>query len=225
MTRRIDHTALDYSQWSLTQRLLIRVIRAFFRLVARIDAEGLENFPASGPYLVAVNHLSMMDIPLFYSIGPTRAVCVIADRWKKYPIINGFLLRLCTPIYIARGQGDRRAIVNALKVLRAGGVIGIAPEGTISRTGGLIQANPGFILMATQAPALIVPVVAYGQERAFHFWKKLRRVPIRLRVGPPIELPRGRLRGPQLQDYTDFVMTAIAKMLPPEYRGVYTGAC
>lgn len=53
------------------------------------------------------------------------------------------------------------------------------------------------------------------------YWKRLKRVPIHARIGTLIELPAGNATKKQLQAYTDQVMIAIARLLPPEYRGVY----
>jgi 1-acyl-sn-glycerol-3-phosphate acyltransferase len=77
-------------------------------------------------------------------------------------------------------------------------------------------------VVATLAPAPIVPAAAHGQERAVESWRRLRRVPVRVRVGPPVHLPAGTHSRERLQAYTDELMSTIAAMLPPEYRGVYT---
>ncbi len=42
-----------------------------------------------------------------------------------------------------------------------------------------------------------------------------------MRIGSLIELPPGKVEKEQLQVYTDQVMIELARMLPPEYRGVY----
>jgi hypothetical protein len=46
-------------------------------------------------------------------------------------------------------------------------------------------------------------------------------VPVRVRIGSPIELPEGKAEKEQLQAYTNQIMIALARLLPPEYRGVY----
>ena len=119
------------------------------------------------------------------------------------------------------GETRRGAIPRLLDVLRAGGVVAILPEGTRSPTGALVPAHRGVALLATRSGAPIVPAAAYGQERALAHWRRLRRVPVRVRVGAPIALPPGPHDRRSLQALTDGVMRTVASMLPPDYRGVY----
>jgi 1-acyl-sn-glycerol-3-phosphate acyltransferase len=90
-----------------------------------------------------------------------------------------------------------------------------------SQTGGLGKGQAGVALLAIKAPAPILPIAAYGQEQATKYWKRFRRVPIHIRIGQPIELPSGKANKEQLETYTEQIMVAIARLLPPEYRGVY----
>ena len=108
-----------------------------------------------------------------------------------------------------------------LAVLRSGGALAISPEAYISKTGGLGRGHTGVAYLAIKAVAPIVPIVLYGQERAVRFWLRGRRVPISVRVGPPIDLPPGKLNVSHFHAYTETVMLTLARMLPPEYRGFY----
>lgn len=76
-------------------------------------------------------------------------------------------------------------------MLRAGGLLGVAPEGTRTRTGGLTRGQPGVAYLAAEAPAPIVPVVAYGQERFLQNVWRLRRTHIHVRVGSLITASPG----------------------------------
>ena len=79
-----------------------------------------------------------------------------------------------------------------MSLLRSGGVLAVAPEGKISKTGGLLQGHPGVAHLATRFGAPIVPLVIYGQERTFGYWARLGRPLVRVRIGTAIQLPRGR---------------------------------
>jgi 1-acyl-sn-glycerol-3-phosphate acyltransferase len=61
----------------------------------------------------------------------------------------------------------------------------------------------------------------WGTEQIIGNLKRLRRSTIHIRLGPVIQLPEGRANTAQLEEYTDRLMLTIARMLPPEYRGVY----
>jgi 1-acyl-sn-glycerol-3-phosphate acyltransferase len=223
MPGEIDYTALNYHQWSPSQRLLQKIVRTLLRFFTRVQIEGQENFPTSGPFLLAINHIYFwLDAPLFFSFVPRRTVFFAADRLQRVPFISWFLTQAGNAIYVARGKGDLRAIDQALTVLRAGGVLGIAPEGTRSHSGELLRGYTGIAYLAAQAPAPILPAVAYGQEQAEAHWRRLRRVPVHVRVGSLIEPPSKKASAKQLQAYTDDVMATLAQLLPPQYRGTYT---
>lgn len=221
MAREIDYTGLDYSRWSFPQRLFQGFVRLMARLLTRTEVEGLDNLPATGPCILAPNHLHMFDIPIVFCSVSRRTVVFAADKWQRIPVVGWILSRFGSAIYVARGEADRRALAQALDVLRAGGVLAVAPEGTRSRSGGLGKGHTGIAYLATRAPAPILPVVAFGQEKAFDHWKRLRRVPVKVRFGPLMELPPGKQRMPQLQAYTEQLMLELARLLPPAYRGIY----
>ena len=101
----------------------------------------------------------------------------------------------------------------------------MAPEGKISKTGGLLPGHPGIGHLAAQAAAPIVPLVMYGHERPFHNWLRLRRAPVHVRIGKPIQPPAPRPTSKQLESYRDTIMMGLARMLPPEYQGAYRRMC
>ncbi len=216
-----DYSRLDYRRWTPLQRVLQRIFRLLARLTLRVHVEGLERFPRTGPLIVAPNHIHLFDVPLLFCYLPRRTVVFVADKWKRVPVANWLLGRVGNGIWVRRGAPDRRALRAALQVLRRGGVLGVAPEGTRSRTGGLQPGRPGIAYLATQAPAPILPVALFGQEKAVACWQRLRRPEVHVRFGEPIHLPPGRHRTEELEAYTQEVMLALARLLPPEYRGVY----
>lgn len=221
MANSIDYSQIDYSQWTRRQAAFRAFVLFLLRLLTRIQVEGEENIPATGPFVLAPNHIHMFDIPVIFGFLSRRAVVFAADKWQKNPIFGPLLSLFGDAIYVSRGVPDRKALVQAQDVLNAGGVLGLAPEGTRSRTGGLQRGRTGVVYLANQSNAPILPVVAFGQEQAFACWLRLRKVPISLRFGTPLHLPAGKLRAPALDAHTDELMMALARMLPPQYRGVY----
>jgi 1-acyl-sn-glycerol-3-phosphate acyltransferase len=110
--------------------------------------------------------------------------------------------------------------------MQNGGVLAIAPEGTRSKSGALIQARPGGIYLAWKAGVPILPVAVTGTQDALVVdrLKHLKRLDIKATVGTAFTLPqeaRGKGRETLLQEYTDDVMCRIAALLPEEMRGVY----
>jgi 1-acyl-sn-glycerol-3-phosphate acyltransferase len=126
-------------------------------------------------------------------------------------------------IFVARGEADREAMGRALEVLRSGGALAVAPEGTRSRTGGLQAGRDGAVYLASRTGATIIPVAAWGQEQALGAWRRLKRPDIHIHIGEPFRLPTGaeRARTAELHGYTDELMMTLARMLPEKYQGVY----
>ncbi|HEY4689615.1 MAG TPA: lysophospholipid acyltransferase family protein, partial [Anaerolineae bacterium] len=119
---------------------------------------------------------------------------------------------------------SRDALRIALNELAHGTSFGIAPEGTRSRTGALLEGKTGAAYLATRARVPIVPSVVWGTEKIKHNLRRFKRTPVCIRVGEPFRLPEGRADSDKLREYTDLIMRRLASMLPPEYRGVYADA-
>ena len=209
---------------SLFQRLVRRLTVRLVKLLTRIEVEGLDKVPPSGPFLVASNHLHIMDAPVLFSVLPSSTVFFVSDHMLKFPLVGWYLRQLGQSIYVARGKGDRQALGCALAVLQAGGTLTIAPEGRISRTGGLLQGQTGAAYLASRSGAPILPLVVYGQEDFGRHLRRLRRAPVKIRVGMPMSFPAGRVGTRQLEEYTEKIMRVLAQMLPQRYRGLYAVA-
>ncbi len=200
------------------------LVRGLFRLLTRWDLQGEENVPPGGPIIVSLNHIFILDALVVFAAIPRRMTVFAARKWQRTPF--GWLMTLVArAIYVNRGEVDRVALNQALAVLRAGGSLGVAPEGTRSHTGGLGPGKDGVAYMASRTGALIVPIASWGQEQIFRAWAHLRRAEVHVRIGQPIVLPPGaaRARAAELDGYTEQLMLTLACMLPPEYRGVYAG--
>jgi len=192
-------------------------------LLARRDVAGLENLPAHGPYILAVNHLSIFDLPFVFGLaGGENVTGWAAEKYARHPLF-GPILRMGKGIFIERGQVDRHAIDAAVHWLQAGNVFGIAPEGTRSKTGAMARAKTGIAFLASEVDVPIVPIAVSGTEHTIACWKRLRRPHFRLRAGEPFSLPPldEANRNASLRANADEVMCRIAVMLPPEYRGYY----
>jgi 1-acyl-sn-glycerol-3-phosphate acyltransferase len=203
-------------------RFARRFVQAFFGVLARMDVAGNEFVPQAGPLIVAANHMHVLDAPVVFAVVPRRQTVFAANKWKGK--LAGWIMQVfADAIFVERGEPDRKAIAKALDVVKQGGALGVAPEGTRSRTGGLIEGKSGTVYLASRSGAPILPIAVWGQERAMHEWARLRRADIHVRIAQPIILPVGaeHARATELAAYTDELMLTLARMLPPEYRGVY----
>lgn len=203
----------------------LRQLFAFlFNLLARIEVQGLENLPAQGGYIVSTNHLSRLDPPLiFASIVGRSVTAFIGDTYRA--TIFRYVLRMVDVIWVNRGSIGPSTLKVAIQALRRGTVMGIAPEGTRSPTGALIEGKTGAVFLAVAAGVPIVPVGVNNPEKIFPtLLKKFRRQTVTVTFGKPVTFTAGATRRPDtqtLEDYTTELMCRIAALLPPERRGVY----
>lgn len=214
---------MSSTRFPLLHRLLRSLIRGLFRLLCRLEVRGSEHVPTEGPFILVSNHLHWLDIPLLWVTFPCRVTVFAARKWGRRPVIGWLLRTLGNAIFVFRGQVDRQALRQAIKVLKEGNILAVAPEGTRSKTGALQQGKDGVAYIAARTGVMLVPVVAYGQEKVFRSLLRGRRAEVRVVFGPPFILPGtpGRVSKEQLHAFTEQIMLRLAAMLPPAYRGVY----
>ena len=84
-----------------------------------------------------------------------------------------------------------------------------------------MKGQPGLARIAAEAGAPVLPMALSGQEQLWRYWRRGRRVPVRVRCGAVIPPPPDSSTAKALEQYSDRVMRALAEILPPAYRGVY----
>jgi 1-acyl-sn-glycerol-3-phosphate acyltransferase len=203
------------------------IFRGLFHLLSRVRVSGVENVPAKGPYLVAINHVSLFEPPFVLAFWPVALEAAGAVEIWERPGQN-VLARLYGGIPVHRGEYDRQVIADMTGVLKSGYPLLIAPEGGRTHRLGMRRANPGAAYIVDQARAPVVPVGILGSTDDF-LKRALRgeRPSIEMRIGAPFSLPpledRGEARRLARQRNADSIMEHIAALLPPEYHGEYAG--
>lgn len=190
-----------------------------------LEFSGVENLPVSGGFLLATNHMSLIDTPVLM-MNPIRPeiTALVADKYKKN-LLFAWFINTAGAIWLDRSKADFTAFRAAQQVVKDGFPLGIAVEGTRSTTGSLQRGKPGAILLAMRTDAPIIPCAIAGTENAFRMLFTLRRPVIRVTFGKPFRLPEiGREnRDEAMQAATDEIMLQIAVMLPEKYHGFYRG--
>jgi 1-acyl-sn-glycerol-3-phosphate acyltransferase len=198
-----------------------RTLTWVFRLLARVEVEGVERIPQTGSFLMVINHTSRLDTPLLSVVSPRRIYPLAADKYRTFPVFN-WILNVGGAIWINRSEFDREALFQSIDVLRRGDVLGIAPEGTRSPDGALQRAKPGVAFLAARTGVSVVPAGITGTRSMAQDFLRLRRMRIRVVFGETFRLPKyGKLSADELAEATDLIMGRIAALLPPAYRGVY----
>jgi len=212
---------ISYPGNALAFKMLQVICRAFFALFSHLEVSGSENFPASGPLIIASNHLHWLDPPLVMALLPWRTAVLAAEKHERS--IPGLALRAAGAIFVQRGEVDRAALRASLAILKSGGILGIAPEGTRSKTGGLQEGKKGCAYLAYRTNATILPVVVWGVENVFPALRRLQHASVHVAVGKPFHLPPagGKPSSQDLTIATDLIMSKLAALLPEGYRGIY----
>ncbi|MBN1657962.1 MAG: 1-acyl-sn-glycerol-3-phosphate acyltransferase [Anaerolineae bacterium] len=221
-----NETANESQSYNLAIRGWYRLIRGavglLLRLLMRVKVEGREYIRDPGGYMLISNHLHWLDTPILAVVFPYRPYVFAASKWASHFFL-GPLLRSTDAIFVRRGEVDRKALRQAFDVLSSGGILGLAPEGTRSKTGALQQGRSGAAYMALRTGVPLLPVVLTGQEKAIPSLRRLRRPTIYVRFGPLFEPPdlQGKATPEQVDAFAQEIMYRLAAMLPPEYRGEY----
>ena len=139
---------------------------AFKALGLSIDLSGSENVPRTGGAVLACNHIGYLDF-IFAGLGAhpaDRYVRFMAKDgvWKS--AVGGPLMRGMKHIPVDRTAGAESFRV-ALEALRAGEIVGIFPEATISRSFELKDFKNGAARLAQEAGVPLLPTVVWGSQR------------------------------------------------------------
>jgi 1-acyl-sn-glycerol-3-phosphate acyltransferase len=206
----------------MRRKLINALLRFLYLLLFRLDVLGKENVPPTGPLILMINHIDALDPFIVVGIFPRAVTPMSKIEVFGLPLI-GILARAYGAFPIRRGQVDKRALRQAFRVLREGGVLLMAPEGTRSSTYSLQRGKEGMALIAVRTDSPLIPVAITGTEHTGHYWRRLRRAPVRIVIGKPFRLDPGReqVRRALLRAMTDEAMYRLAAILPPAYRGVY----
>ncbi|GGG79435.1 lysophospholipid acyltransferase family protein [Corynebacterium pelargi] len=175
-------------------RLIIPAIKGVMKAQGlQITIQGAEHIPADGAGLIACNHTSYMDF-IFAGIPARLRGKRLVRFMTKREIFDvkgvGTLMRAMKHIRVDRAAGAA-SLDEAVRRLKAGQLVGIFPEGTISRDFELGQLKSGAVRIAQAADAPLIPMAMWGAQQ---LWtkghkKKMGRhhFPIWMKVGQPID--------------------------------------
>lgn len=208
----------------MIRAFLRSLMRLLFRLLTHLEVDGIENLPQEGGCIVTPNHLSALDpVLIFALIGREDITGLVAKKHHKN-LFYRLVVNIVHGIWLNREEADTHALRAASDHLQKGGMLGISPEGTRSKTGALIPAKTGVAYLADKAGVPILPVAIIGTETGVKQLLRFHRPHLIVRFGQLFKLdPIDRTdRNGSLKRNTDEIMCHIAALLPPQYRGVYS---
>lgn len=211
-------------------KLGTKILIPLFRLFMKRDWRGMENIPQTGRAIVASNHLSYLDVlvltDLLFTNGRAPRYLGKAGVFRV-PIIGKIVLA-AGQIPVERESSDARKAVDHAKILlEKGHLLGVYPEGTLTRDQNLwpMIAKTGCARLALATDTAVIPIAQWGSQKILPRYTNrvhlLPRKTIQMRVGRPVDLSpwKGKHEDPQaLIEATAEIMRAITVMLE-EMRG------
>ncbi|MEU8019293.1 lysophospholipid acyltransferase family protein [Micromonospora parva] len=207
------------------------ILGPLLKLIFRPRVEGLRHVPATGPVILASNHLSFFDSIFIPLIVSRRVTFVAKAEYFTGTGLKGRLMKMffvgtgTIPVDRSGGQAARAALDTQLRVLRAQGVAGIYPEGTRSPDGRLYRGKTGVARLALESGAVVVPVAMLNADELQPPGRLLPRVgQVRVRFGAPLDFSRyAGLAGDRFVEraVTDEVMYELMELSGREYVDIY----
>jgi 1-acyl-sn-glycerol-3-phosphate acyltransferase len=214
--------------WIMKTLVAGPLLRALFR--PRL--EGLGNIPATGPVILASNHLSFIDSVILPLVMRRRIYFLAASSYFERRGLGGWavgrFLRATGMIPIDRSGGwaSEASLRAGMTVLTAGRVLGIYPEGSRSRDGRARRGRTGVARLALESGAPVVPVAMIGTDEVMPSGGgggvRIRRIGISF--GEPLDFAEFAAREPDratLRTMTDRIMLAVVAMSGQEYIDEY----
>ncbi|MBV9333660.1 MAG: 1-acyl-sn-glycerol-3-phosphate acyltransferase [Candidatus Eremiobacteraeota bacterium] len=172
----------------------------------RARVYGAQNVPATGPLIVACNHISYFDPPFMGCFCPRRIRYMAKKELFEIPVLGAVITGLGA-YAVDRHGSAAAAIKRSLHVLKEGGAIGIFPEGTRNLTGS-VAPQTGVALLAALSQAPVVPACIHGTDRA------LRLARVDVAFGAPLSPPGAGRKATreELAKFTAEIMKAIEEL-------------
>ncbi len=173
---------------------VIKIVQGLWRYLGlRFTILGEANVPRHGGAVMAINHIGYLDFAIAGTavLPAGRLPRFMAKREVFDHPISGPLMRGMHHISVDRSNGAP-SYVQALKALRAGEIVGVFPEATISRTFELKEMKSGVVRLAMDSGTPIIPTIVWGSQR---IWTKRQKrnfkrnhFPITIAIGSPYQV-------------------------------------
>ncbi|QNG18511.1 1-acyl-sn-glycerol-3-phosphate acyltransferase [Rhodococcus triatomae] len=204
------------------------------RVAGRPTVTGLENVPSDGNAIFASNHKAVLD-SFFLPLVVPRPITFLAK--SEYFTGSGAKGAFQKWFFSAVGQvpidrtgadAAQDALNAGLRVLSAGNLLGIYPEGTRSPDGRLYKGKTGMARLALESGAKVIPVAMVGTEKMNPIGSKMwRPAKVEVRIGEPIDFSRFEGMGGNRfveRAVTDEVMYKLMQLSGQEYVDIYAAS-
>jgi 1-acyl-sn-glycerol-3-phosphate acyltransferase len=216
--------------WLMKYVMIGPILKAVFRpwIVGR------RNVPATGPAILASNHLSFSD-SVFLPLMLDRPMSFLAKSdYFTGRGLKGWATRVFLkatgqiPIDRSGGKASEASLNTGLQVLGRGDLLGIYPEGTRSPDGKLYRGRTGIARMALEAKVPVIPVVMVDTDEIMPIGRTMPRIGrVGMIIGEPLDFSRfAGFEGDRfvLRSVVDEIMVALQRLGAQEYEDVYASS-
>ncbi len=207
---------------------VVVLIRAFWRYLGlKFTIKGEEHIPRSGGAIMAINHIGYLDFALSgtAALPAKRYVRYMAKKQIFDNKIAGPLMRGMHHISVDRDSGSA-SFVAALRALKAGEIVGIFPEATISKSFEIKSLKSGAARLAIGANVPVLPTIVWGSQRIWTKGRKRdfgrKKVPISVYIGDPLYFTREievETAEAQIKTALEQLLRKVQAEYPDDHRG------
>lgn len=220
----------------LPKRLVVlisrKIVNIYLKKYADIKVTGKEKLnEVHKPSIFICNHLSNADGIILDKVLKDQDVTFVAGVKLSNDPVTSIGINIVKTIQIKPNTADKEALTKLVKMVKEGNSILIFPEGTRSRTGSMIEAKKGILLIAKLTKAPIIPIGVWGTEKLLPINEQgemskenFQHSVVNVNIGDVISIIE-KGENEDRHQYEDRalkeLMRNIAKLLPEAYRGIY----
>ena len=184
----------------LIYKTLKLICGPLFKILYRPKVYGKENIPEEGAVIFVGNHIHAFD-PVGVMTNTKRIVHYMAKE-SVFKGLPGILFKHIGLIKVYRTKSNPRAVVEAVKILRNGGTVGIFPEGTRNRTEReLLPFRHGAVAIAKKANTKLIPFAIRGKYQIF-------KKGLEIEFGEPVDVSKM-----VIEEANEYIRNEVLKLL------------